>query len=145
MNELEPKEPFEMDPLLYLLVENQFYGNEIAYQRFKQRQAIEKLPILDKQLREPTEFNKAETRKYGCYPITNYFYNTEIGININGINYTTKHIRIVEFVGRDFNTYKLKIIKNLKKRENIPFELEDIETISIFKVKKSNQTVLGGF
>lgn len=144
MNELKPKEPFEMNPLLYMILETQFYGRETAYKRLKQRQAIETLPMLDKELREPTEFNKADTGNYGGYPIANYFYNELIGISINGKNYTTKHIRIVEFYGVDFKTYKLKIIKNLKKREHIVFKLENIETISIFKVNKSKQSIFKG-
>ena len=141
MNELQQKKHNDIDPFLKFLVHSSLYGNEKAMEIYKKEIAIKNLPIIDKKLREPTEFKETTKINYGGYPIINYFYNNPIEIQINESTFTTNHIRIVQVgFNLELPEYKLKIIKNLKKRENIPFNLEDIETISI---KSVSQTTLG--
>jgi len=135
MNPEPPKLESDPDDLISFLAYAYVFGNEKAL-------AVRNKGFIDKGLRELAEFKETITSNRGGYPLTDYSFNNDIGVCINGAKFITNHIRIVEV---SYNSHKLKIFKNFEKRQHTPFKLEDIETLSIFKVNKTKQTVLMGF
>jgi hypothetical protein len=130
------------EDFIKLMAYSMFYGNKEAVKLHKKETAFRKIPFIDKGLKELPEFIETSNSNRGGYPLTDYLFDSDIGICINGSRLITNHIRIVEV---SFNSFKLKVFKDFEKRKHTPFKLEDIETFNVFKVNTTKQTVLGGY